>query len=62
VIKTPISSAKLEQKLAAAGILSGYRLEKDYPGLDNAILFCVTETRTKAEIDELVAVLKEVQA
>lgn len=62
VIKTPVSPAKLEQQLMAEGILSGYQVAKDYPGLDNAILFCVTETRTKAEIDQLVAVLKEVQA
>jgi glycine dehydrogenase subunit 1 len=30
--------------------------------MENCLLFCVTETRTKAEIDRLVAVLKEVQA
>ncbi len=60
VIKAPVSSAKIEQQLEQAGILGGYHLEQSYPGLDNHILFCVTETRTKAEIDQLVAVLKEV--
>jgi len=30
--------------------------------MENCLLFCVTETRTKEDIDRLVAVLKEVQA
>jgi glycine dehydrogenase subunit 1 len=30
--------------------------------MDNHMLFCVTETRTREEIDRLIAVLKEVQA
>jgi glycine dehydrogenase subunit 1 len=62
VIKVPVSPTKLEQHLEQAGILGGYSLERSYPGMDNHILFCVTETRTKSEIDQLVAALKEVQA
>ena len=62
VIKAPISPEKLEKQLEQAGILGGYPLAKSYPGLDNHILFCVTETRTKDEIDLLVSTLKEVQA
>lgn len=62
VIKLPVSAAKLQQHFEQADMIGGFALEKDYPGLDNAMLFCVTETRTRADIDALVAVLKEVQA
>src|SRR5579859_318538 len=62
VVKSPIAPRKLEQQFAQANIIGGYALEMDYPGMDNCILFCVTETRTKEDIDYLVSVLKEVQA
>lgn len=61
VIKLPISSTRLSQRLEQADIIGGYDLSADYPGMDNCMLFCVTETRTKEDIDRLVAVLKEVQ-
>jgi glycine dehydrogenase subunit 1 len=61
VINTPVSADKLQQHFAQAGILGGYPLDKSYPGMENAMLFCVTETRTKEDIDLLVNVLKEVQ-
>lgn len=62
VIKVPGSLAKFQQHFAQAGIIGGYPLHESYPGMDNCMLFCVTETRTKADIDLLVKVLKEVQA
>lgn len=62
VIKLPISAAKLEQRFAQANIIGGYPLGESYPGMDDHMLFCVTETRTKADIDHLVNVLQEVQA
>ncbi len=62
VIKLPISAAKLQQRLIQADIISGYPLHESYPGMDNHMLFCVTETRIREDIDRLVAVLKEVQA
>jgi glycine dehydrogenase subunit 1 len=61
VIKTPVSADRLQQHFAQAGILGGYPLDKSYVGMENAMLFCVTETRTKEDIDLLVNVLKEVQ-
>ena len=42
-------------------MLGGYPLDKSYAGMENAMLFCVTETRTKEDIDLLVNALKEVQ-
>ncbi|GAC1301031.1 MAG: aminomethyl-transferring glycine dehydrogenase subunit GcvPA [Ktedonobacteraceae bacterium] len=62
VIKSPVSTRKLQQHFEQAGIIGGYDLSLDYPAMENCLLFCVTETRTKEEIDRLVAVLKEVQA
>jgi glycine dehydrogenase subunit 1 len=62
VIKSPVSTRKLQQHLEQAEIIGGYDLSLDYPDMENCLLFCVTETRTKEDIDRLVAVLKEVQA
>jgi glycine dehydrogenase subunit 1 len=42
------------------GVHPGYRLGRDYAGLDDALLVAVTEKRTPAQIDRLVEVLGEV--
>jgi glycine cleavage system P protein (glycine dehydrogenase) subunit 1 len=44
------------------GIHPGYPLGRDYPGMDDALLVCVTETRTRADVDRLASVLDEVGA
>jgi glycine dehydrogenase subunit 1 len=44
------------------GVNPGYPLRRDYPGLEDALLVCVTEKRTPAEIDRLAEVLAEVTA
>ncbi|GHO44497.1 aminomethyl-transferring glycine dehydrogenase subunit GcvPA [Ktedonospora formicarum] len=62
VVRSPIPASRLERHLAQADIIGGYSLAESYPELENCILFCVTETRTREEIDTLVAALKEVQA
>jgi glycine dehydrogenase subunit 1 len=62
VITAPISTQKLQRHFEQAGIIGGYALSKSYPDMPNDMLFCVTETRTKEDIDSLVKVLKEVQA
>jgi glycine dehydrogenase subunit 1 len=46
----------------ALGVHPGYALGRDYPGLDDALLVCVTEKRTPADIDRLVDVLAEIAA
>jgi glycine dehydrogenase subunit 1 len=43
----------------AQGVHPGYALGRDYEGLDDALLVCVTEKRTTAEIDRLADVLAE---
>ena len=62
VVTAPVSAQKLQQHLEQAGIIGGYALGKNYAAMPNDMLFCVTETRTKEEIDYLVKVLAEVQA
>jgi glycine dehydrogenase subunit 1 len=42
------------------GVHPGYALGRDYPGLDDALLVAVTETRSPADIDRLAEVLGEV--
>ena len=44
------------------GVHPGYTLGRDYAGLDDALLVCVTEKRSPAEIDRLADVLTEVGA
>jgi glycine dehydrogenase subunit 1 len=39
------------------GVHPGYALGRDYQGLDDALLVCVTEKRTPEEIDRLAEVL-----
>jgi glycine dehydrogenase subunit 1 len=42
------------------GVHPGYALGRDYAGLDDALLVCVTEKRSPSDIDRLAAVLEEV--
>lgn len=48
----------INAELMEQNILGGYNLAKDYSELENTMLVCVTEKRTKAEIDNLVEVIK----
>lgn len=61
-IESPVRMGKLQQHFDKAGIIGGYPLVQEYPDMPNTMLFCVTETRTKADIDLLVETLKGVQA
>lgn len=51
----------INKALLEAGILGGYPLGKAYPEYKNAILYAVTEKRTKEEIDKLVEVLEGIK-
>jgi glycine dehydrogenase subunit 1 len=60
VIELPKPWAAVDAGLKAKGIVGGYGLQADYRGLDRAALVCVTELRTKDEIDRLARTLEEV--
>jgi len=56
-----ISSFDLvDEKLMDAGILGGYHLGADYSDLENTSLICVTEKRSRSEIDELAKRMGEI--
>ena len=57
-VRCPEDPAAINKRLLEAGIIGGLPLGKEYPGLENAMLLCVTEQRTKAEIDALVEALR----
>jgi glycine dehydrogenase subunit 1 len=44
------------------GVHPGYALGRDYEGLDDTLLVCVTERRSPADVDRLVDALREVTA
>ena len=48
----------VNKKLQSVGIIGGYELNKDYPELENTLLFCATEMLSKDDIDRVVAILK----
>lgn len=53
-VKTTVPAKNIQKALLAAGILGGVCIA------DDMILFCVTEQRTKAEIDKLVEVVNNI--
>ena len=59
-VTSPLPTQQLNAALRARGILGGYELSREYPELGDAVLFCVTETRTRDEIDALVAALEDI--
>ncbi len=60
-IQLPVPAQQLSERLLQHDIIGGYDVSLDYPDMKNCMLFCVTETRTKDDIDQLVSVLKEVK-
>src|SRR5438270_2915596 len=62
VVTAPVSTRQLRRHFEQAGIIGGYPLSEQYTDMENEMLFCVTETRTKEDIDRLVEVLSEVRA
>lgn len=60
VIECPEPADEVNQHLLDHGIIGGYALGHDYPGLENHLLFAVTEMNSREEIDLLVETLSEV--
>ncbi|NLA04520.1 MAG: aminomethyl-transferring glycine dehydrogenase subunit GcvPA [Firmicutes bacterium] len=57
-VKLPGSAKDLNRYLLEHKIIGGFDLEPHYPELGPAMLFCVTETKTKAQLDDLAGVLE----
>ncbi|HRN49747.1 MAG TPA: aminomethyl-transferring glycine dehydrogenase subunit GcvPA [Anaerolineales bacterium] len=60
VVECPIPAAELNLRLLELGIVGGYALGAEYPGMQNCMLLTVTELNSKEEIDYLVETLAEV--
>jgi glycine dehydrogenase subunit 1 len=60
VLRTPIAPEDLNARLRQHGILGGLALRRWYPELGDGWLVCVTEARSRAQIDHLVAAVAEV--
>lgn len=61
VIEGEADNKKIEKVLLENDILGGYNLGKDFLQYDKKSLYCVTEKRTKQEIDKLVEILEGIQ-
>ncbi len=61
VVHSKIEPAKVNALLLEERIIGGLDLARFYPELDHHLLFCVTETKRKADIDRLVVRLGEIQ-
>lgn len=57
-ITSDVSVDKLNEELLKNEILGGYELGKDFKEYENGVLICVTEKRTKEEIDELARIME----
>ncbi|MBU5293764.1 aminomethyl-transferring glycine dehydrogenase subunit GcvPA [Anaerosalibacter bizertensis] len=57
-ITSNVSGEKINDELLKENILGGFILENSYPQYENGVLYCVTEKRTKKEIDTLASVLE----
>ncbi|WMM25608.1 aminomethyl-transferring glycine dehydrogenase subunit GcvPA [Tissierella sp. MB52-C2] len=60
-VTSDLCPENITKELRKANIIGGYNLSKDYPQLENAVLYAVTEKRTKDEIDKLSSVLEGIK-
>ncbi|AZV57343.1 aminomethyl-transferring glycine dehydrogenase subunit GcvPA [Clostridium sp. AWRP] len=61
VVASKNSVQDINKTLLENKILGGYDVEKQYPSYKNSMLLCVTEKRTKNEIDKLTSVLEGIE-
>jgi glycine dehydrogenase subunit 1 len=60
VLECPVPAERVRTALLKKGILAGVPLGRQYRGMANSLLVCVTETRTEEELDRFVAALEGV--
>ncbi|HYI25087.1 MAG TPA: glycine dehydrogenase, partial [Thermomicrobiales bacterium] len=56
-VQCPIPAAEVNAQLLDAGILGGFDLGREYPGMENVLLLTATELNTREGIDRFVSVL-----
>lgn len=60
-VTSDVDADKTTKELRKENIVGGYHLGKDFKELNNAVLYAVTEKRTKEEIDKLSSVLEGIE-
>ena len=60
VIELPKSADLINRRLKLKNIIGGFNLERSYSACKNQMLICSTETKSKADLDQLVQAFKEV--
>ncbi len=60
VVKCPLPVEEINDYLLEEGVIGGYDLGNDYPGMEDYMLIAVTEMNSKEQIDYLVSLLEEV--
>ena len=60
VIELPIGSKEFIDEMSDRGFFAGLRLDTLYDGFERKVLVSVTEKRTKVQMDEFVASVKEI--
>ncbi len=58
-VRTTLDVQKLQAKLVDKGMLGGISLGRYKKDMEDCLLFCVTEKRSKAQIDQLITIIKE---
>ncbi len=61
IIKTTLEPAKITAELLKEKIVGGLDMNRFFPEFKNHLLFCVTETKSKEDIDRLVASLEGIK-
>jgi glycine dehydrogenase subunit 1 len=59
VVECPRPPGEINRLLLERGIVGGLDLTVVYPGFDNCMLLCATETNTREQIDSLATALKD---
>ncbi len=57
-IRCPVPTDRINKLLWDNKVLGGFELRRLYPQLENSLLFCVTEKRTRGDIDKLITLLE----
>ncbi|MFN8521997.1 MAG: aminomethyl-transferring glycine dehydrogenase subunit GcvPA [Chloroflexota bacterium] len=58
-IECPIEGDEARRTLVSSGVLAGFPLGRDYPGLERCLVLCCTERNTPEEIERLAQGLRE---
>ncbi len=60
VVKCPLPAEEINARLLEEGIIGGFDLGQEYPGMEDYLMFAVTEMNSVQQIDFLVNLLEEV--